>query len=912
MPAAGWKKMSEEEIRLARAWYNDDKEVPSEIAERLGRDKSVITRLLVKKVVRQKQGPPTLLTDAQVDFMVKRLDALVRKANCKYHVTADMLKRSTRLKVTVRTMQTALRKRNIYFRKLREKPCLTEQDIADRYAFAKKYRSRTKAWWNKTIHAFIDGKHFKVYLNKTQRERAAQHATFGAYRAPGKGLCGGYVKPKKSLNFNTGAKSALVLGGVGGGRMLLWHTVSDGRWSGQAAANMYAGPLPRALNKKYPGKRKCFVLEDNDPTGFRSAKGIKAKADSKIEPFAIPKRSPDLSVIDYAIWSQVNRRLRKQEASWKKGKKETRCQYVARLRRTAMRLPTECIVKSIGDMVRRCKRLHEAKGGYFEEVGSGGSNADQERLAHHRSFSQSRPGGSAMPAVLSVPSRRLRRKTWLVFEVVGDEEPAPAAQSWRSAAVSLPDFLILEDLEPEAHEDIARVIQAAFQNPSHKGIGNQRWGSSLELDSFVVFKEHQAATEGEDQGPVHWHVALRASGTFRFAPYKRALAMNHRLASHWSTSHQGYWSAVRYGFMPSPKKPQQELDPTPLSWHRSGDHPTLFEVSQEPTTVAATQRRRETKVKEACEAGRPELRPTEMDLYAVIVRHGFRNTPDDMFAEKRLIQHLKDYGSPALVNLAFKIRRQLPALIDDVWSWETVDDTLSLQGQPRIERLFAAAREACNCNGQWRYLAEACLRLNCINAGSICSDVFLLLRDGRRTDRPVLVLMGRFGGEGKSIYGQQNVQATPQPGSFPLLNLETKKVVLMDEWAFDSAVVPLPTQLLWYEGKPFPLTRPQNKEYSGHLLYQGSAPIFVTCKEKDLGPLICKAEAAVRLGEASEQSWKKGKKETRCQYVARLRRTAMRLPTEFIVKSIGDMVRRCKRLHEAKGGYFEEGGKRGC
>ncbi|CAE8650842.1 unnamed protein product, partial [Polarella glacialis] len=184
MPAAGWKKMSEEEIRLARAWYNDDKEVPSEIAERLGRDKSVITRLLVKKVVRQKQGPPTLLTDAQVDFMVKRLDELVRKANCKYHVTADMLKRSTRLKVTVRAMQTASRKRNIYFRKLREKPCLTEQDIADRYAFAKKYRSRTKAWWKKTIHAFIDGKHFKVYLNKTQRERAAQHATFGAYRAP--------------------------------------------------------------------------------------------------------------------------------------------------------------------------------------------------------------------------------------------------------------------------------------------------------------------------------------------------------------------------------------------------------------------------------------------------------------------------------------------------------------------------------------------------------------------------------------------------------------------------------------------------------------------------------------------------------------------------------------------------------
>ena len=44
MPAAGWKKMTEEEVRLANAWYTEDGLPPSAIAERLGRDKSVLTR----------------------------------------------------------------------------------------------------------------------------------------------------------------------------------------------------------------------------------------------------------------------------------------------------------------------------------------------------------------------------------------------------------------------------------------------------------------------------------------------------------------------------------------------------------------------------------------------------------------------------------------------------------------------------------------------------------------------------------------------------------------------------------------------------------------------------------------------------------------------------------------------------
>ena len=132
---------------------------------------------------------------------------------------------------------------------------------------------------------------------------------------------------------------------------------------------MYTGPLKAALAKAWGKKRMFHVLEDNDPTGFKSRKGIRAKAEAGIKPFVIPKRSPDLSVCDYAIWKEINRRMRKQELTWRATRRESRPDYLARLWRTALRLPEDFINKSIGDMRRRCQRLHAAAGGLFEEGG---------------------------------------------------------------------------------------------------------------------------------------------------------------------------------------------------------------------------------------------------------------------------------------------------------------------------------------------------------------------------------------------------------------------------------------------------------------------------------------------------------------------------------------------------------------
>ena len=109
------------------------------------------------------------------------------------------------------------------------------------------------------------------------------------------------------------------------------------------------------------------MLEDNDPTGFLSRKGVDAKKRSGMSVFTIPRRSPDLNVMDYAVWAEVTRRMRASEASWAATRRESRDEYVARLRKTARAIPKAFIEKAVCDMKRRCQRMYEKKGGFIQE-----------------------------------------------------------------------------------------------------------------------------------------------------------------------------------------------------------------------------------------------------------------------------------------------------------------------------------------------------------------------------------------------------------------------------------------------------------------------------------------------------------------------------------------------------------------
>ena len=440
------------------------------------------------------------------------------------------------------------------------------------------------------------------------------------------------------------------------------------------------------------------------------------------------------------------------------------------------------------------------------------------------------------------------------------EDPNAKRQSY---LITLPHTDAPGLVAPETltRQEVIEKVLDSFTHPIYASAHIS--ASGLALDKAAIGREPHSKPSKDGQIHTHDHIAIlcKQVGGFRFLPVKRALMQRHQLASHWSC-HQGYHSAVRYIIMPSEKKPMSVLDASPMCWAADGVHPPLFDAAQEPVTAAASRARREHKAKAASQEGKGEPRPCELDLFAIVVENRFRNTADDHHADERLIEYLRDHGGPQLYQLAWKIRHKLGALINDVWAWEEVSDTLVRVGGTRVERLCSACSFPCVCGGQWPHWAAKALTLNKINPGVFWHCVYMSLHDGRREDKRAMTLVGRRGGEGKSflfsplkaVFGLDGVQMKPEKGGFPLLGLQTKRVAVLDEWRFDATVLGLATQLLWFEGKPLVLSQPQNQGASGHLIYSGTAPIFITTKEQYLESLVLEAQAAEAQDGACEAS----------------------------------------------------------
>ena len=196
------------------------------------------------------------------------------------------------------------------------------------------------------------------------------------------------------------------------------------------------------------------------------------------------------------------------------------------------------------------------------------------------------------------------------------------------ASSSLPKATLLSKvLDAFAHPD--------FTNPwqEHAPIGVLRLG---------VWREMHAP-DGSGAREEHDHVPSLAAAGYRYLPVKRALLRRHGLASHWSCTHTGYWSCVRYCAVASPTKPYACLDHRPELWDASGVHPPVQDCCYEPVTSKALCAKRAKVVQAAAEAGEGEPKVTDLDVWALVVRTGCRNTVDDRNAHLQLAAYAKQH-----------------------------------------------------------------------------------------------------------------------------------------------------------------------------------------------------------------------------------------------------------------------------
>lgn len=349
-------------------WKNEDGESVEEIGRRLRRCVSTLWRLFGEPERERGVGRKASLTEADKDRLVKFTEVMVDEADCCYTVTMAMIHKRFGMSVGVRCLSDALHERGLWFQRLREKPVLTDDDVAQRFAFAKLYRHKTSLWWRRHLQLHMDNHVSKTPLTGKGRRMLATRRVRGVYRTKKTGLKQSHVRPGRKLKQNTNARSVLVAGGVGNGKVLLWKVI-EGTWCADEAVSLYKGAVRDCLKTEYPTRRSWAVLEDGDPSGYATKLAVKAKEESKIESFRIPPRSPDLNVMDYWFWAELEGRLRRQERKMDGAKREERDEFIKRMRRTAKSIPADMIERAIGDMAWRVEKLYQAKGKLFEEGG---------------------------------------------------------------------------------------------------------------------------------------------------------------------------------------------------------------------------------------------------------------------------------------------------------------------------------------------------------------------------------------------------------------------------------------------------------------------------------------------------------------------------------------------------------------
>lgn len=307
------------------------------------------------------RGRKKVLGKRAIRAMNKTRKELIKKAKGQYEVHwKDVIKAARVQKVHRTTAKRSFLREGlpVEWRRAREKPMRSADIEKERHLITGRWRFLPLNYFTEKVDLIIDNKKFDVPVTDRARAYVRQLRVRGHLRTPSEGLQPNFTKVNARKNrINTGGV-VNVCAGISNGKVVLWHYLQK-RWSGEAAAALYRGPLLNALRRARGEKAKYLIVEDNDRTGYKSKKAMEAKHDKGIDTVEWPRYSPDLNPLDFFLWSEVERRMNNHKV---KGR-ETIAAYKARLRRTAMNIPRAMILKAVASMKDRARAVFSADGG---------------------------------------------------------------------------------------------------------------------------------------------------------------------------------------------------------------------------------------------------------------------------------------------------------------------------------------------------------------------------------------------------------------------------------------------------------------------------------------------------------------------------------------------------------------------
>ena len=311
------------------------------------------------------RGRKLKLSRSNVKNMDAARKALIKKGDGTRSVRYKEIMKKARVPTVHRTTASRAFVReglDVKFRPSRQKPRRTPEHEKERQEMCGKICRYPSNYFSDRVDMIIDNKAFQIPTTSDARKHAMSEKVHGQLRLRSEGLTKGFTKPNQKRHRRNLGGHALVCAGISNCKVVLWEYI-QGRWGGAKAADMYKGPIMKTLKKKRGEKTSYFLVEDNDPQGYKSGLAKAAKRSLGIKTMEWPRYSPDLNPLDFSLWDNIEARMAKTAPRGR----ETVVAFKARLRRVAFSTPTSEVRKMVEAVRSRAKAIRDAKGGDIQK-----------------------------------------------------------------------------------------------------------------------------------------------------------------------------------------------------------------------------------------------------------------------------------------------------------------------------------------------------------------------------------------------------------------------------------------------------------------------------------------------------------------------------------------------------------------
>ena len=309
------------------------------------------------------RGRKRRVSSRGIEALDKARQRLQQRAGGEEEVTWKQIIKAARVKTihpTTAARRLAAAGKDIKWRRPREKPERTQEQMADRVQSCKRLLRLPKNYFMEQVDLIMDNKSWPIPITAKAKRHYRKLKVRGHLRTRKEGLGQAYTKPNPKKHRANLWGVVQVCAGICKDRVVMWEYL-PAVWSGKTAVDLYQGAVIKTLRRCCGRKKKYVIVEDNDPTGYKSKPAILAKRKLGIHPIQWPTYSPELMPLDYFLWKDIERRMDVGTTP----RAETRAAFLKRLQRTALGTHRAVIRKALAQMRIRFKAVVDNKGGHI-------------------------------------------------------------------------------------------------------------------------------------------------------------------------------------------------------------------------------------------------------------------------------------------------------------------------------------------------------------------------------------------------------------------------------------------------------------------------------------------------------------------------------------------------------------------